>query len=77
MNNEIIYVFRVFVLKQKELVVISTSSFCFSYCIRKKPFKYSRNNNKVFISCLLCKMIISGFNIKDEIFYRNEMKSNE
>ncbi|WP_218925533.1 hypothetical protein, partial [Bacillus cereus] len=30
MNNEIIYVSRVFALKQKELVVISTSSFCFS-----------------------------------------------
>jgi len=52
MNNEIIYVSRVFALKQKELVVISTSSFCFlkvnkvnaisigeSYIIRLKIFK--------------------------------------
>ncbi len=30
MNNEIIYVSRVFALMQKELVVIFTSSFCFS-----------------------------------------------
>ncbi|WP_142348251.1 hypothetical protein, partial [Bacillus cereus] len=57
MNNEIIYVSRVFALKQKELVVISTSSFCFSYCIRKKPLKYSRNNNEVFISRLLTKIL--------------------
>ncbi|PDZ42284.1 hypothetical protein CON82_30465 [Bacillus wiedmannii] len=57
MNNEIIYVSRVFALKQKELVVISTSSFCFSYCIRKKTFKYSRNSNEVFISRLLTKIL--------------------
>ncbi|MEB9915369.1 hypothetical protein P4K85_31435, partial [Bacillus cereus] len=57
MNNEIIYVSRVFALKQKELVVISTSSFCFSYCIRKTLFKYSRNNNEVFISRLLIKSL--------------------
>ncbi|KAB1379386.1 hypothetical protein FNE58_29875 [Bacillus thuringiensis] len=57
MNNEIFYVFRVFALKQKELVVISTSSFCFSYCIRKKPFKYSRNNNELFISRLPIKSL--------------------
>lgn len=56
MNNEIIYVSCVFALKQKELVVISTSSFCFSYFIRKKVFKYSRSNNEVFISCLLIKI---------------------
>ncbi|OOZ79413.1 hypothetical protein BHL35_15670 [Bacillus cereus] len=56
MNNEIIYVSRVFALKQKELVVISTSSFCFSYCIRKNPFKYSINN-EVFISRLLTKIL--------------------
>ncbi|PDY66890.1 hypothetical protein COM93_19160 [Bacillus cereus] len=56
MNKEIVYVSRVFALKQKEIVVISISSF-FSYCIRKKPFKYSRNNNEVFISRLLTKIL--------------------
>ncbi len=57
MNNEIIYVSRVFALKQKEPVVISTSSFVFCYCIREKPFKYSRNNNEVLISRLLTKIL--------------------
>lgn len=48
MNNEIIYVSRVFALKQKELVVISTSSFCFSYCIRKSPL----NIAEIIMNCL-------------------------
>ncbi|PWE75310.1 hypothetical protein B1R38_01190 [Bacillus cereus] len=48
MNNEIIYVSRVFPLKQKELVVISTSSFCFSYCIRKKTL----NIAEIIMKCL-------------------------
>ncbi|TXR64451.1 hypothetical protein DM800_14655 [Bacillus sp. AY18-3] len=48
MNNEIIYVSRVFALKQKELVVISTSSFCFSYFIRKRPL----NIAEIIMKCL-------------------------
>ncbi|PEC58965.1 hypothetical protein COM15_21440 [Bacillus wiedmannii] len=49
--------FNFFSLSKKELVGIPTSSFCFSYCIRKEHFKYSRNNNEVFISRLVTKVL--------------------
>jgi hypothetical protein len=43
MNNEIIYVSRVFALKQKELVVISTSFFVFLIVFRVEILKYRSN----------------------------------
>ncbi|PEP78618.1 hypothetical protein CN581_22705 [Bacillus toyonensis] len=48
MNNEIIYVSRVFVLKQKELVVISTSSYCFLIVLEKSPL----NIAEMIMKCL-------------------------
>ncbi|PEC13734.1 hypothetical protein COD96_22340 [Bacillus thuringiensis] len=56
-SNYEIVCFNFFTLSKKELAGIPTSSFCFSDCIRIKPFKYSRNNNEVFISRLLSKIL--------------------
>ncbi|OXB96798.1 hypothetical protein FHE73_30195 (plasmid) [Bacillus thuringiensis] len=57
MYNEIVCVSCILAVNSKRTCRNPTSSFCFSYCIRKEPFKYSRNNNAVFISRLPTKML--------------------